>query len=137
MLTANEVLEDDETHVGSYNAEIARWRDDQWISTIPPIFVIVSDQRVIIQAQSRKHHEPAVIPSRYIKSVTKIESGRRHGVLVCLKTDHYIGMLVAGDPEFTLLENLRTLMHSQKGRFKHHLDLSGIQKLINFFSKLD
>ncbi len=137
MLTAKELLREDEILLGEYNAEIARWRDNHWLSTIPPVYIILSDQRLIIQPHIRKRHEPAVIPNRYIIGVTKLKEGYRHGVILRLKTGHHIGMLISGDPESKMLANLQTMLITRKKEiFDHKLDLTGIQKIIEFFVSL-
>ncbi|GAB4512732.1 MAG: hypothetical protein OHK0046_12720 [Anaerolineae bacterium] len=135
MLTAKEILAEDEVLVGDYNAEIAQWKNGKWVSTIPPVYLIHTDQRLIIQPHTRKRHDPAIIPNAYITGVSRLDAGFRHGVLIRLKTGHTIGLFISGDPEGTVLANLRLMMISRKiDRSKHHLELTSIQKMINYFT---
>lgn len=136
MLTVSELLQEDETFLGDYNIEIARWVQDRWWPTQPPIYAILTEFRLILQPQARKRHEPAIIPVSYIIRVKEFLDGRRHGVLLYLQTGHQIGMFVVGDPSGEFLRKLREaiLPHAQsKPKFKIELDLASIQKMISYF----
>jgi hypothetical protein len=134
VLTADEILKEGEVFIGAYNVEIARWSKDQWAATIPPLYAILSDHRLILQPHARKQYAPAVIPTSYITGVRLLNSPR-HGIMLLLKTGHRIGMFVALDPEQTLLNNLQNLKPPKRDvRFTGEFDTSTIQKLIEFLA---
>lgn len=137
MLTANELLIDGERLINNYNVEIARWRDDRWSSTIPPLYATLTNHRLILQPHSRKRLEPAVIPNRYLTNVLKMDKTHRPGVILCLQTGHQIALFVTNDPDYSLLDNLRYATNPnrpQRQEFKPSIDLVGIRKLIGFFA---
>ncbi len=138
MLTADELLKDGEELLGDYNIEIARWINEGWFPTMPPLYAILSDHRIILQPHARKRHEPAIIPTSYIVRVREIQSGYRRGILLELKTGHKIGMFVSGDPRQQMIPKIKEaiLPHNQeKRKYKIELDLGSIQKMINFFTE--
>jgi hypothetical protein len=137
VLTPDQLLHEGENLLGSYNIEIARWVNERWIGTVPLLYVVLTDHRLILQPQARKHYEPAVIPGRYIKQVTDVNDDRRRGLLITLKTGHRIGMVAAGVQADTFARNLRTLMVPPSPvRFESELNLTSIQKLITFVENL-
>lgn len=137
MLTAGQLLEEGEVLIGDYNVEIARWRDGNWTPTIPPLYVVLTDHRMILQPHARKRLDPAIIPARYIKEVRELDTDNRHGIMLHLKTGHQISMFVSGDPNRGMLRGLRAMMTPPSPvRFEPQLDLGGLQKLIDYFSAM-
>ena len=137
MLTADEILVEGEELIGDYNAQIARWTEGTWTSTLPTLYVILSDHRLILQPHSRKRHEPAVIPRTYIKKADELIMGIRHGVLIYLTTGHQIGMFIADDPERNVYRTLKHRFIPPKPiPWKPELNLDSIEKMIAFLDKL-
>jgi len=134
VLTAEHFLVDGETFIDDYNVEIARWSSSHWASTIPPLYAILTNYRVILQPHTRKHYEPAVIPTSYIGNVTELNS-QRHGIMLHLRTGHRIGMFVSGDHNHELMQNLRQ-MRGTKPNYKIDGDfnINTIQRIIDFFA---
>ena len=134
MLTAEELLQDGEVFLGAYNIEIARWTNDHWSPTMPPIYAILSDHRLILQPQTRKHKEPAIIPTSYVSMVKRLNSPR-HGIMLFLRTGHRIGIFVAADPEETLLHHMQHLKPPKREiKFDGEFSPSTVQRLIEYLS---
>lgn len=135
MLTPAELLKEGEELLGSYNVEIARWQSDRWVSTVPTLYIVLTDHRMILQPHTRKRYEPAIIPARYITQVTELEAPYRHGVLMRLATGHQIGMFISGRFNREVLRNLHRMMRPIKPmQFNPQLDIQQLQKLIDFFN---
>lgn len=134
VLTANELMVEGEKLLGNYNIEIARFRNDRWTSTVPPLFAIVTNQRLILQPHARKRHEPAIIPGKYIAKVIDMDVEQRHIVNLTIKTGHQINMFIAGPQSEELAGHLRTLARRRgPTKIESPLDLEAIQKMIAFF----
>lgn len=134
MLTADQLLLEDEILVGDYNVEIARWSNGKWASTIPALYAILTDHRLILQPHSRKRYEPAIIPAHYIIDVLPIETPTRFGVMLTIKTEQKITLLIPTRQKDEIIRNLRTIsLPSNPKRTEIQLDLDSIQKMINFF----
>lgn len=137
MLTADELLLEGEKLIGDYQVQIARWRDNVWTATLPTLYMIVSNYRVILQPHSRKRHEPAIIPKRYITDVEELKMGFRRGVIIHLRTGHLIGMFIGDDPQRKVLRSLRAaFVPPSPVIFKPDIDLENLNKLIEFLDKL-
>ena len=136
MLTADHFLIEGERFIDDYNIEIARWNNSMWCSTIPPLYAILTDHRMILQPFARKHYDPAVIPATYISGVTELNADR-HGVMIHLKTGHRIALFVSSDPQQQLLRNLRAMKVPRRAiRFEGDFDISTIQRIVDFFPSL-
>lgn len=134
MLTPGEILFEGEKLIGDYNAQIARWHDGFWTPTMPIIYVILSDHRMILQPHGRKRHEPAVIPRRFVSKILDLQMGYRHGIVMYLKTDQHIAMYMADDPEKKLIRYLQDQFVPPKPiELKSEIDQENIRKLIEFF----
>ncbi|MBC8099681.1 MAG: hypothetical protein H7Y11_09580 [Armatimonadetes bacterium] len=136
MLPEHEILLEDETITGRYNAEIARWSNNRWISTIPPIYLFVTTQRVILQPQTRKNYQPAAIPGKGIRSVKPLNT-QRQGIMLHLKDDFSISLFVKWKADNNLLERIQTLAEIRTSR-PYQLPLSSdyLQKMIEFMEGL-
>lgn len=132
--TAEHFLVEGESFIDDYNVEIARWSNSHWSSTIPPLYAILTNFRIILQPHTRKHYDPAIIPTSYVYNVTELNAGR-HGIMLHLRTGHRIGMFVSGDPRRDFMANLRRLRGS-KPNFKIDGDfnINTIQRLIDFLA---
>jgi hypothetical protein len=134
VLTADHFLIDGETFIDDYNVEIARWSNSRWCSTVPPLYGILTDHRIVLQPQTRKHYDPAIIPTTYIAGVTELNA-ERHGIMLHLKTGHRIGMFISGDPEHRMLLNLRALKVPRRAvRFEGDFNISTIQRIIEYIA---
>lgn len=138
MLTADEILLEGETLIGHYYLEIARWRDGTWSPTLPPLYTIITDLRLVLQPHSRKNHEPAVIPARYITQIQEFTDQFRHGMLLHLSTGHRIALFIPNHQREEIVRNMRTIAVTPVRSSGHemHLDLGSLKKLIDFVSNL-
>ena len=137
MLTPKDILRDGETLVGNFHVEIVRWTGHEWASTPPPLYVILTDHRIVLQPQIRKRHEPAIIPARYITHVEELRTDRRRGIILRLKTGHRIGMFIAGDNRFVLRAVHKMMAPSSPVKFESDLELSSIRKMIEYLGSLE
>lgn len=139
MLTADQLLLEDEILIGDYNVEIARWSNGKWSSTIPPLYAVLTDHRFILQPHSRKRYEPAIIPAHYIMHVTPLETSTRFGVILTLKTEQRIALLIPTRQKDEIIRNLRTValpaLKDNPKRAEIKLDLESIRKMIDYFSQ--
>jgi hypothetical protein len=137
VLTAEELLLEGERMIGDYNLEIARWHTDHWATTIPPLYAILTDHRLILQPHTRKRHDPAIIPASYISRVQDIDEGNRFIVVLHLKNDQKISMFIPKRQHTEIMRNLRTVTAPNAPRkFEVRLDLGSLKKLIEFVSDL-
>lgn len=137
MLTADELLVEGETLIGDYQVQIARWRDNVWTPTLPTLYMILTNYRMILQPHSRKRHEPAIIPKRYISKVEELKMDFRRGVVLHLPTGHIVGMFIGDDPQRQVLRSLRaTFVPPSPVIFRPEIDLQNLNKLIEFLDNL-
>lgn len=137
MQTVDELLQEGETLVGAYNMEVARWSNNSWSPTMPALYVILTEHRLILQAQARKRHEPAIIPTNAVRKVTAISDDyRREIVVIELKTGHIIS-LYTGRKGNEFIKCLRqSAFPPSPIKFRNDLDLSYLQKIITYMQKL-
>lgn len=99
--------------MGHYSVEIARYVGGLWTPTVPPLYATLTDQRLILQPQTRRRYEPAIIPGRAISSLSRIEqtyAGRhQRGVVLYLPQGITISLLAAGKQGATFIEALQAL----------------------------
>jgi hypothetical protein len=131
VLTPSELLIEGEKLLGNYNVEVARWQVDRWVSTVPPLYVILTDHRIILQPHIRKRYEPAIIPVRYLARVVELDAPPRRGVILHLTTGHQIGMFIASHKTREVLHNLHKMMQPVPPRFNAELDLGSLRKIID------
>jgi hypothetical protein len=137
VLTAQQLLEDEEILLGAYNVSIARWKVDRWVSTQPALYVVLTDHRMILQPHTRKRYQPAIIPRRYLARVKELEIPYRFGVMIYLRTGHQMGMLVDARTYRAMLRDLHRMMSpTSPVRFEARLDLERLQKIIEYFANL-
>jgi hypothetical protein len=128
----NDLLREGESLVGRYTVEIARWNGERLSSTVPPIAVVLTDQRIILTPQTRKRYDPAVIPSGYIASVGPIRS-ERSGASITLKNGYQINLFITTNVHQQFIEHVRALT---RRRYIPPIDVSGLQKLVAYFENL-
>jgi hypothetical protein len=135
-LTADELLIEGETLLDSYQTQIARASDNRWIPTVPPLFVILTDHRMILQPQHRKYHEPAIIPARYVTKVEPLNTNFYQGVILHLKTGHRIGMFIASNLRDKFEDEVRTMMVPlRQPRYKFTFDPECVERLISYLKE--
>lgn len=132
MLPEHEILVDGENVVGRYQVEVARWVGEKWVSTVPSLYMIVTNQRIILQPQTRKKYEPASIPGRYVRSVESLKSNRQ-GITLTLKNDQRIHLFMPTVRSDVVIEHIRAIASLPISRTYHlPLTLNHLQKLITF-----
>lgn len=137
MLSAEEILIDGESLQGYYNIEIARWGQSGWSGTVPPLYAMLTDQRIILQPQTRKRYQPAIIPRKCIRSVKPLPESLRQGLLISLNTDMHIGMFIPGTQAQALMRELRTAtVPPSPVQFEEKIELGDLEKIITFVKNL-
>jgi hypothetical protein len=132
VLPESEILTADEQVIGRYQAEIARWGNGRWASTIPPIYMLITNQRLILQAQTRKRYEPASIPARAIRAVDDLKA-HRQGIVVTLKNDQRIHLFISHGHDQSLINQIRAIADLPPVKtYNLPLNVDGLQKLIEF-----
>lgn len=138
MLNESEIFIEGERKLGFYQIEIARKTDSGWSPTIPALYALVSNYRLILSPQSRKHHDPASIPGNYITQIETVDMGRKRGIVLDLKTGDRINMFVFGrDGNEHFLEDVRA-MKSPKPKFHYddRVARQDIERLVSFLNQL-
>src|SRR5687768_356859 len=108
MFSAAELLVEGEQSLGQYNVEIARWSNDKWVSTVPPLYAMITNRRLILQPQTRKRYTPASIPGKYITDIYRLESERKV-VSISLKTGYQINMFISLGKGDIFIEKLSSI----------------------------
>lgn len=136
LIPESELLLEDEKVVGRYQVEIARWNNERYVSTVPPLYAIVTDQRMILQPQARKKYEPAIIVGKFIMDARRLKDERR-GVTIHLRSDYKINLFVSGGNIGVLVDQLRAIAELPPNR-EYNLPLSTdkLQQLIDFFEAI-
>jgi len=139
MLTVKELLMEKEVFIGDYHVEIARWSNNQWNSTVPPLYAILTDLRLILQRQALKSREPAVIPTHYIIHIRPFMTQTRHGVVLALKNDQKIAILIPTHQREEIMRNLRTVainaIRSEK-RYDLSFNAEALEKIIDHIKQI-
>src|SRR5512143_4142032 len=99
-----------ELQLGEYQVAVARYSQSGWTPTVPPLNAMVTNFRLILQPQTRRHYNPASIPSTYITRVCDVMLGHRSGVLVDLKTGHQLYLFISWSNGSKLSETLHTML---------------------------
>ncbi|MFW5748192.1 MAG: hypothetical protein ACOCYT_01125 [Chloroflexota bacterium] len=139
MHTYKELLKDQEVLLSDFNVEIARWSNGRWNSTVPSLYVILTDHRLILQPYTRKRREPAIIPASYIVYVGTFDEVPRKGVVLSLRSGHRIAMFTPVQKHDKIVRDLRTVSMPAARRnrkFEISLDLGGLKRLIEFVAQM-
>ncbi len=105
----SELLNEGETVVGRYSVEIARMtQDGRFTSTVPTIFIIITEQRMILQPQTRKRYAPAIIHGHLIKNAHPLKTNRS-GTTIILKNNYQINLFVTTNLNQTFINQVRQL----------------------------
>lgn len=137
MQTVDELLEKEETLLGTYNMEVARWSNKHWSPTMPALYAILTDHRLILQAQARKRYEPAVVPATAITKVNSLSDDyHREIVLIHLKTGHILSLYTGRQGEHFIKLLRQAAFPRSPIKFKRDLDLDRLQKIITYMERL-
>ncbi len=136
MITEQELLDPHERVIERFNAQIMRKNGGRWQHTVPAIYVLLTDLRLILQPQTRKRYEPASIPLRYIRMVKRLKSGS-YGFSLHLKSGPTIYLFASWTSQIDLIELLQELAEVPYAReYEAPLALPEIQKLIDYVRDL-
>jgi hypothetical protein len=133
MQAVAELFVRDEDQLGFYQAELARLTDSGWSPTIPPLYITITNFRLILVPQTRRPYPPASIPSNYITRVWHIGDQHRDGIALALRTGHELYMFADLRNCMGLERDLKTMITTPiRHRFSHHLAQRDISRLIRF-----
>lgn len=136
MLSEKELLIPGETVMGRYNAEIAHWAGDRYVPLVMPLLLLVTNRRVILQLQKRKHYDPASIPGRFISGVEEITIPRQ-GITLTLQDGRQISLFVGWGRDNDLMSSVRIIAALPPNRtYDMPLSVDHMQKLIDFVESL-
>jgi len=137
LVPESELLNEGETVIGRYNVEIARvTRDGRFTSTVPPIFIIITDKRMILQPQTRKRYAPAIIHGQFIKNAQQLKN-ERSGTTIILKNDYRINLFITTNLNPTFINQVRQLALLPPIKdYALPLSIDGLSKLIQYFEHL-
>ncbi len=133
----DDILLQGERKFGEYQISIARYTPSGWSATVPPLNLLVTNYRLVLQPQSRRPYPPASIPSTYVMTIDDVEFGQRRGIQLSLKTGHQINMFINWNQTEQLMNQLKEMLISPVGTaFKKNPAENDINRLIRFISGL-
>jgi hypothetical protein len=136
VLTEKELLTPDERIMGRYNAEFASKSGERYIPLLMPLLLLVTNRRVILQPQKRKHYEPASIPGRFISDVQEITLPRQ-GVAITLQDGRVLNLFVGWGRDNDLISSLRIIASLPPTRdYNMPLSFDHLQKLIDYMESI-
>ncbi len=136
LVTEQELLEPYEQVVERFSAQIMRKSGSRWVYTVPAIYVMLTDLRLILQPQTRKRYEPAIIPLRYIRMVRRLK-GATYGLSLHLKGGQAIHLFASWTSPLDLIELLHDLAEVPAAKnYEAPLSLPEIQKLISYVREI-
>jgi hypothetical protein len=132
LITEQELLEPHEHVIERFNAQIMRRTDGRWVHTVPAIYVLLTDLRLILQPQTRKRYPPAIIPLRYIRMVKRLRAAS-YGFSLHLKSGPTIYLFASWNSQTDLIELLQVLAEVPYARdYEAPLAVPEIRRLIEF-----
>ncbi len=132
-----DILVQGETKLGEYQVAIVRYTSSGWVASVPPLYVIITNYRLILHPQTRRPYPPASIPSNYITKVVEVELGQRPAVQIALKTGHQLFLFISWSQGTELTETIKIMLTSPVGNtFKHDPALRDLNRLIAFIQRL-
>jgi len=136
-VTESELLNEGETVIGRYNVEIARMtHDGRLTSTVPTIFIIITEQRMILQPQTRKRYAPAIIHGHLIKNAHPLKANRS-GTSILLKNNYQINLFVTTNLNQTFINQVRRLASLPPIKdFALPLSVDALTKLITYLEQI-
>lgn len=131
----DEILHPEEVILGRYTGEIARYVNDRYDATLPSLYVLVTDKRIIMWPQVRKKYEPAVIYGKYISGIGLLKS-RRSGVSLRIKNGYVIHLFVQRNRISEFMSQVRDIAKLPPLK-EYHLPLSDkeLNRIISFFEE--
>lgn len=136
MLSENEILEEGENLLGRYHVEINRRSGDRWVSTVPPLYALTTDRRMVLQPQTRKKYEPASLPGGAIKDVNIVKA-RRSLACVTLKNDYRITLTISWGNISEFIDQIRMIAELPPQReYDAPLSSENLNRLIEFLESL-
>ncbi len=136
MVTEQELLEPHERIVERFSAQIMRKNGTRWVYTVPAIYVLLTDLRLILQPQTRKRYEPAIIPLRYIRMVRRLK-GANYGLSLHLKGGESIHLFTSWTSPADLIELLYELAEVPAAKnYEIPLSLPEILRLIDYVREI-
>lgn len=137
MAQEKELLDAGEEVVQRFNVEIARLTPTgQWATTIPPIYLTLTDRRIIMIPQTRKRYPPATITGKSIKHVQPLKA-HRHGTIIILKNNFRISLFINGNANDVFMELIRELAGLPPARpYDIPISIEKLKKLVDFFEHL-
>lgn len=137
VLTPEDVLEEGEKLQGQFNVEIARRLHGEWVSTVPPLYLILTDRRMIMQPQVRKRHQPAIIPISAIRRVVEMDHRFRFGVLIHLSNDMILSLLLPSNQSKAFVRHIRAVtLPPPPVEFVERIELGSLERIITFVKTL-
>jgi hypothetical protein len=142
LIPDSEILLPGESILGNYNAAVARWSTDRWVSTIPALYAAVTQQRLILRPQARKRYEPAIIPGRSIlnieaKTLATGNNNHRQGVVIRLKQNYHFTLFINPRDSGNFVQYIRAMAALPPSKtYEPPLEPDALQKLINFLESL-
>lgn len=128
----DEILQPDEPILGRYNGEIARYSNDQYSATLPSLYVVVTDRRIVMWPQVRKKYSPAIIYGKHISGIGLMKS-RRSGVSLRIKNGYIIHMFIQRNRISDFMAQVREIANLPPLK-EYHIPLSDKQlnRIISF-----
>lgn len=140
MFAPQETTPNSDKIIGRYNVEIARWSQatKEWMPTMPPLYASLTAHSLILQTQTRKRYEPAVIPLSHIKRIiTTVDRYTRRVVILHLKSDYYISFYTSrSHVGKDFLAHMRLVTMPSPVVFQSNLESLNLKRLIHFVEKL-
>jgi hypothetical protein len=122
--------------MGRYNAEVAHWSAGRWVPLVMPLMMLVTNRRLILQPQKRKHYEPASIPGRYIRDVVEITTPKQ-GITLTLQDGRRISLFVGWGRDNDLMSAIRIIAALPPERtYNMPLSFDHLQKLIDYVESM-
>lgn len=127
-------LVEGETIIGKYSVEIARWAGGRWNTTVPPLYVTLTQARLILQPQTRRRYDPAVIPLGCIKRIADLENSPRRGILLYVDCGAPISLFTAGHQGEDFVRHLRASVYAGDFKtlhFEPQIDHTQLRRIID------
>jgi hypothetical protein len=127
-----------EKTLGNYQLQIARRATSGWTVTMPPLYALVTNYRLILWPQTRRSYPPASIPRSYILGVNNVRLDQRSAVHLRLKTGHELYMIVALSEGGPFTEMMERMLHPPLlGRiFAARLPKQDLHRLIELIERI-
>ncbi len=130
-----ELFVEGERKLGIYNLELAKKANSYWTRTMPPLYAMVTNYRLILQPQKRKKTQPASIPGYYITHLEEVQIERNKGVRAVLKTGHELNMVIPGG-DVNFFDSLTTMRAGHpRVHFDDQIARNDIERLVKYLEQ--